>query len=255
MKPSKNTPFLDSLDLCSVSKVSIVSECDVILERLFERIEVICMRKDTWNNMIGDIGETFVDLGINWVMSGRYYEKDCSGKKSYSIITHYKSPPASTRGGLDKYLSITNSLGDVYNIGIEVKCWNKVKWISKGIFITNFLDRFRVCGKDDYKVLVATKSIIPHIRERCEENNIRIIPIQHFLHRGIERDEIKASLFSFYRDFNILLDEIIGVDERYDDMSRDKRIRKLYECGRDVKIIAKCYDLSERQIQRIIKDV
>ena len=171
-----DTLFLDCNFRYSESKVPIVSECNAILERLFEKIKVICIRNDTWNNKVGDIGEAFTDLGINWVMSDRFYKKDGSGNKSYSIITHYKSPPNSPRGGIDKYLSITNSLGDVYNIGIEVKCWNKVKWISNGIFITNFLDRFRVCGKDDYKVLVATKSIIPHIRERCEENNIGLFP-------------------------------------------------------------------------------
>ena len=217
---------------------------DVYIDISIENTADINKRNDTRENKLGDIGEVFVD-NLQWVFSRRFYYYGCDCKRSYSVITHYKSPPYSPRGGVDKYISIIDEIGDRYNIAIEVKNWRGLKSISNEIFEKDILDRFSVCGENDYKVLAITRKNIPIINDRCVENNIRILPIEHHITPELDRDGVGYSLRSFFIYFDNMIDEIM-----YD---RDGCIRKLYQCKVSVDILAKTYGLSKRQIYNIIE--
>ena len=165
--------------------------------------------------------------------------------RSYTITKHYGTKDFSPRGGIDRYISIIDELGDKYNISLEVKNWMSMKYITDETFRDEILDRYKDCSESDYKVLAITRHNIPLIEERCVENNIRILPIENHITPEMDREGMEYALYFFYKEFSDLLNEIMYSD-------RNIRIRKLKKCGLKTDMIADIYGLTERQIWNIV---
>jgi len=223
------------------------AELDTYTELMMDKVKHIYKlnKDDSEENIKGYYGEAFVD-NLQWVMLHRYFMYGEETNRSYSIINQYRKPKYSPRGGIDKYLTIIDEIGDTFNIGIEVKNWNKYYNYQEIDFEEEILDRFKYCNPNDFKVLAITRFHIPEYKDICKENGILILRLENCITEKTSYKQMKYNIQMFLKDFNSLIEEIMY----------DKRatIKKLYKYGMKPEILAKVFGVSKRRIYQIIEE-
>lgn len=195
-------------------------EKDNAMEEVFKELD----KQDTNNNATGDIGEAFVGYGIHQAIWGLGYSCRADNKpKSYRLISHYKVPDGSPRGGTDYLLSIIDNNGNKSGVLIEAKNWDnynannqKNDAISITTFNSEIRDRFTTYDSKKKYTWMTTMNVgnIPNIIQWCKNNSIEIIPIQGYIDGDISQTTLESMFNTFVIDLTAKLRQVISPIDR-----------------------------------------
>ena len=182
---------------------------------VYDEISKINYVKSDRSNYLGDVGELLVEYGIKWFFWNKGYRIGRFWNYTFKVIPHFKANKVTKKGGIDFYLKFRFGWR-TYRLFIEVKNWDDfVKTsgvVSNHRFKTEILDRYT-----DYegyihkhRLLVIPNGYRKNINPRCEENNIKVIPLQNqimpeLLHESL----VESNLNHFLNDFSNILKSIM----------------------------------------------
>ncbi len=212
------------------------------------------------NNFLGRIGEKFAGYAISHVLWKLGYVVDLTyHPRSYFFIPHYGAGRQGIEG-IDYLIKITDDNEHRFNVFIEVKNWGHYN-ITPDMFDTEILQRYLDADPTHQHIWIVTMNTrnIDDIRERCNENNIYILPLSH--HITLESINQNDLMKNVYKTFIDVFDELICrlvPEDAYPDM--DREIEQMDSTGGVIQdlimgvsynIIQERYHVSRNYIKRL----
>jgi len=150
-----------------------------------------------WERITGTILEQYVwwNIRYDFEMEGYTWRRDNNKLKTYYIKKNYQSKRAKKNGGIDLFVSVIDEYGISYYCKIECSNWKK-RSISDTLFNERIYGRHK---KYSSSGLAVKCEIIPYhnleeIRDRCDEKDIIVIPIdKQFLEAELILEELEIT--------------------------------------------------------------
>jgi hypothetical protein len=176
---------------------------------------------------LGKIGERFVKYGLKYYLWNKGFKVRSRGERTFKIEGQYRVTRSGV-GGIDFRLQFVHS-NKKYDCYVEVKNWAHYKRISNAMFNTEILSRFTNNASQSGCIWIVTmnKRNIPFIRQKCQQNNIHIIPMEeHITTQFLTQHHLTYIMEKFLDDYSNLLNNLTGKT-----ISNVKRTSKINQPG------------------------